>query len=491
MRNLIIFFLLFVLIGAFTVDGADRALVVGVDFYGDPTISPTDGAVEDARAMQRLLIEKFAFAPGSIKTLLNEQATARNITDTFQSWLINGTRPGDRVFFYYAGHGFQAPDDNGDEDDKLDELVTPYDVKIGRQNGRISLTDERTFIRDDRFNDFIAELSGRRVVLMFDSCNSGTISRGVGDDPKILASRYLRLKPTRSIADRGYSEVPKDGQPRDRSLIREESLTGKINGVVVLTAASPYQQAFPIVTPEKTVRGAFTYTFEQLVRRNSQEKLSDLENDLKREMKSLAETGVIGRSSNGEFQVPQVDVISKTDLADKPLFAASSDEDFTAAAESALFNPLSPIKVKLEIGKSRYRIGEEINYTVDVGEDLFLYILVFSAENKAFCIFPTVIGGDTDNFVKRGRIEFPRDKYVTEAMEPAGKDVWVALASRKKLKLGEKQEYTWDEMFERIGLEELRKATFSRLRGAGIKTNSPITADDWQADSIVVETIKR
>jgi metacaspase-1 len=468
----------------------DRALVIGVDIYADQRLSPTDGATDDARAMQKLLIEKFKFAPGAIKILLNEQAAARSISQNFQTWLIDGTRPGDRVFFFYAGHGFQAPDDNGDEEDKMDEVVTPYDVVIASEKGKVVLKDERTFIRDDKFNDFIAQLSGRRVVLMFDSCHSGTISRGLENNSKILPSRYLRLKPARGIGDGGYSEVPTIGQPRDLTTIREDSLNGNINGVVVLSAASPYQQAFPFVTENNQTRGAFSYIFEQLIRRNAAENLTTLEKNLKLEMKSFADRKIIGVSSNGEFQVPQIDIISKTALADKPLFAASSpDEDYTAAVESALFNPLSTLKVKLELGKSRYKIGESINYTVDVSENLFLYILVFSTQNKAFCLFPAAVGGDIDNFVRKGKIVFPRDNYVTEATEPVGKDVWVALVSRKKLNLGEKQEYTWDEMFKRIGLEDLRKAIYGKTRGAGNKQNSSLTADDWQADSIIVETV--
>ncbi len=478
--------------GIFSVRAEDRALVVGVDIYGDKQVPDTPGAVDDARAMQKLLIEKFNFSPNSIKILLNEQATARNITDNFQTWLINGTRPGDRVFFFYAGHGFQAPDNNGDEQDGMDEVVTPFDTKIAIQGNKVILPDENTFIRDDKFNDFIAQLSGRRAVLMFDSCHSGTLSRGLGDQSKKLESRYLRLKPTRSMGAGGYSEVPKTGQPRDITTMREDSLDGNINGVVVLSAASPYQQAFPIETDNKLFRGAFSYIFEQLIRRNPSEKLVDLEQYIKTEMKNLADKEMIGRSKNGEFQVPQIDIISKTDLANKPLFAASSPaDDYTAAVESALFNPLSPIKVKLELSKRRYQIGENINYTVEVGEDVFLYILVFSNQNKAFCIFPTGNGGDTDNFVRKGRINFPRGNYVTEATEPIGKDVWVALVSRKKLILGEKEEYTWDEMFRRIGLEELRQAIYVKLRGAGNKQTTSLTAGDWQADSIVVETVNR
>jgi hypothetical protein len=489
----VICLLMLLTFGIFSARAADRALIVGVDVYADQNLSLTDGATDDAKAMRRLLIEKFNFAPDSIKMLLNEQGSAANIVRNFQTWLIDSTRPGDRVFFFYAGHGFQAPDDNGDEEDEQDEVITPYDVRITAQGSKVLLPDEKTFVRDDQFNDFIAQLSGRRAVLMFDSCHSGTLSRGMGG--KVLPSRYLRLKPTRSMGDSGYSNVPGKGQPRDITTIREKSLDGNINGVVVLSAASPYQQAFPIVTSDKTVRGAFSYIFEKLIRQNETKNLANLEIELKREMKMFADQGLIEPSRNGEFQVPQIDIISKVSLADKPLFAASSpDEDFSAAVESALFNPLSGMSVKLRLDKPRYRLGETIKYTVETGQTSYLYILVFSRNNQAFCIFPTAVGGDTLNRLPSGKHLFPRDNYVTEATEPLGKDVWVALVSHRNLQLGEKEEYTWDEMFSRIGLAELQKAIadkISDLRGAKNSPNLPLTAGDWQANVVVVETVER
>ena len=501
MRISIYIFIINLILFTHFVKAEDHALIVGTDIYANPSISHTDGAADDARALKKLLIEKFGFSTNQIKTLINEEATAAAIVSNFQTWLIGGTRPGDRVFFYYAGHGFQVPDDNGDEEDKLDEVISPYDVVIKSVNGKITLPDEKTFVRDDKFNDFIAQLSGRRAVLMFDSCHSGTIARGISAGGKNLESRYLRLKPSRSVVDSNntYSEVPDKGK-RDLTTIREDILDGNVNGVVVLSAASPYQQAFPINTDDQGTRGAFTYVFENLIRKNENEKLDDLENDLKKEMKRYADKGMIGQSSNGEFQVPQIDIISKTKLNNKPLFAATSNEpDYTVAVETAMFNPLSPLRVKLDLDKRRYKIDDEIHYTVDVSETSFLYILVFSAENKAFCIFPTPEDKTFPNKVLPGKYSFPLkdengvEKYVTSATEPTGKDVWVALISRKQLRLGEKEAYSWDEMFSRIGLAELQKAIadkVSRSRGAGNK-NIPPAADDWQASSVVVETVPK
>ena len=78
--------------------------------------------------MRRATQGFYGFPESSIKLLLNADATAQNIEESFQSWLIDSTGPGDRVFFSYAGHGSQLEDDNGDEEDGFDETLAPYDV---------------------------------------------------------------------------------------------------------------------------------------------------------------------------------------------------------------------------------------------------------------------------------------------------------------------------------------------------------------------------
>lgn len=485
------FLWLFAAAFAFPVRAADRALVVGVDVYKNQGIAPTPGAVADARAMRQLLIDKLGFSPQSVRMLLDDQASAAAIVQNFQSWIVDGTRPGDRVFFFYAGHGFQAPDDNGDEADKLDEIITPHDVAISAAGNKIVLSDDRTFIRDDKFNDFIAALAGRRTVFVFDSCHSGTLSRSISDKKVNSASRYLKLAPSRAITDDTYSYVPSTGQQRDIGTIKETALDGSVNGVVLFSAASPYQEAFPIEL-KGSPRGAFSYLFESILRQDESVSLDELEQRLKSEMKRLADQGLIGRSRNHEFQVPQMEIVSRSRLNDKSLFSGAAD-DYTAAVPAALFNPISTMTVGLEMSKSRYRLGEVINYSVDLGAPGNLYILVFSTENKAFCIFPSGKVGDTLNDLPKGRHAFPREGYITKALEPVGKDVWVALVTNREITIGEKEEYTWDEIFERIGVASLRKAVADRLarsRSSNRNLERERPAVDWQAAVAVVEVVR-
>ena len=85
--------------------------------------------------------------------------------------MIAGTRPGEDVFLYYSGHGFQQRDENDDETDRLDETLVPVDVTIDA-NGA-----PRGMIADDEVALLMARLAGRRVHVVIDACHSGTGDR--------------------------------------------------------------------------------------------------------------------------------------------------------------------------------------------------------------------------------------------------------------------------------------------------------------------------
>lgn len=74
---------------------------------------------------------------------------------------------GDILFLTYSGHGGQMPDVNGDEDDGYDETWCLYD---------------RQFI-DDEFSKMWAQFEpGVRIVMLSDSCHSGTVAKFVPMD---------------------------------------------------------------------------------------------------------------------------------------------------------------------------------------------------------------------------------------------------------------------------------------------------------------------
>lgn len=146
-----------------------RALVIGIDRYRH--VSPLIGTVNDARAMKAWMSSHLAFGDGDIRMLLDGEATRENILRSIEDWLIAGTRPGDDVFLYYSGHGYQQRDENDDEADRLDETLVPVDVTIGPDGA------PRGMIADDEVAALMARLAGRRVHVVIDACHSGTGDR--------------------------------------------------------------------------------------------------------------------------------------------------------------------------------------------------------------------------------------------------------------------------------------------------------------------------
>ncbi|HMV50006.1 MAG TPA: caspase family protein [Blastocatellia bacterium] len=95
------------------------------------------------------------------KTLLTAQATADAVI-TAVTDAANQLKAGDFFLFTYSGHGGQVPDKNGDEKDGLDETWVLYD---------------RELIDDELYRLWALFAPGVRILVLSDSCHSGTVTR--------------------------------------------------------------------------------------------------------------------------------------------------------------------------------------------------------------------------------------------------------------------------------------------------------------------------
>lgn len=474
-----------------------RALLVGINRYAQAYVPPTPGAEEDALAMRDLIIAQYGFRADEVKMLLGPQATAAAIIKAFRQWLIAETQPGDKVFFHYSGHGSRVPDEDGDEADGYDEVLAPYDV---------ALRDEQHFdniILDDEIGRLLAQLPGREGALVFDSCNSGTITRGTaGASGNPAKPRYLpspdelsRLKTaTRGVGAVSYEVSELESEPGGRQLKRrdlklvKDKLDDASARIAIFSAAQSGQSAYPIKVGNG-YRGVLSYLFTEMQRERSLS-FNELQRQITAEVVRLQSSGQIkGR------QVPFFEVLSPFPL-DVPLFAADKPGTIVAPA-IAFANPGSAFEVSLRSreGKKQYRLNEPVSYEVTTNAPGWLYLLVFSQERKATCVFPNETNkDDLDNYVSRGTHRLPRSQ-VFYAQEPLGKDIVVALLSSVKLNLGDKEEMTWDEVFDRLRSHKL--AGYVKNRGVGTKktgqpavTPSSLDDADWQAASLVIETVR-
>jgi hypothetical protein len=146
---------------------AKRALCIGINNYPG-THMDLSGCVADARAWSAELDAR-GF---SVTTLLDAQATKQGMVDGIRE-VIGASASGDLVVITFSGHGTYVPDSSGDELDGLDEALCPHDLQSG---GGALLDDEIHAL-------FAARKGGVRLVLLSDSCHSGTVTRAAAPDP--------------------------------------------------------------------------------------------------------------------------------------------------------------------------------------------------------------------------------------------------------------------------------------------------------------------
>jgi len=169
-----------------------RALLVGIDQYQAPENNlPAGSSGADVALMRELLTRHMGYGADEIQVLTNGEATRSRILAAFDDWLVGGSRPGDRVFFFFSGHGFYQKDEDGDEPDGYDEVLVAYDAQLVDKSTRPVRV--ANLISDDDIAARLDRLTDREVTLIVDSCHSGTISRAIGADPGLVRTIALRL----------------------------------------------------------------------------------------------------------------------------------------------------------------------------------------------------------------------------------------------------------------------------------------------------------
>ncbi|MEB3301378.1 MAG: caspase family protein [Cyanobacteriota bacterium] len=157
---------------------AKTALCIGINDYPG-TGSDLRGCVNDANDWASTLSAR-GFA---VSKLLDSQATKAALVAAFDQ-LISGAKSGDTVTITFSGHGTLAPDTSGDEIDGYDEALCPYDIHQGN------------VLLDDEIHELFGKrAAGVRLILISDSCHSGTVTRNAPTDPDAADAPRIRYLP--------------------------------------------------------------------------------------------------------------------------------------------------------------------------------------------------------------------------------------------------------------------------------------------------------
>lgn len=120
---------------------------------------PLNACEADANDMADL-----AAAQGFATTKLLTKKATRDAVLKGIADAAKALRSGDMFLLSYSGHGGQAPDLNGDEPDGQDETWCLYDGQL---------------IDDELYSSWGAFAAGVRILLLSDSCHSGSVSKAM------------------------------------------------------------------------------------------------------------------------------------------------------------------------------------------------------------------------------------------------------------------------------------------------------------------------
>jgi metacaspase-1 len=120
--------------------------------------------------------------------LLTKKATRASVLAGLRG-AAKALQAGDLFFMSYSGHGGQVPDVSGEEEDKKDETWCLYDGQ---------LIDDELYFELSRFG------AGVRVLVLSDSCHSGSVTRAPLV-PVTVPGQRPKLMPA-SVAMRTYRE---------------------------------------------------------------------------------------------------------------------------------------------------------------------------------------------------------------------------------------------------------------------------------------------
>jgi hypothetical protein len=182
---------------------ASKALCIGINDYPG-TGNDLAGCVNDAHDWAEELGRR-GFAVGQ---LLDKDAKRAAMIQAIGDLIDNAVK-GDNLVITYSGHGTWVPDSSGDEPDGRDEGLCPYD-----------LGSKGPLLDDDLHALFARRTAGVRIVLISDSCHSGSVTRGaaIDLDPGMPRIRFLPpqvwMKKATSLPAALVSVAPRGGFTR-------------------------------------------------------------------------------------------------------------------------------------------------------------------------------------------------------------------------------------------------------------------------------------
>lgn len=229
-KVVVIAFISLIAVSAASAKDKKYGLFVGINAYSGG-ISPLKGCVNDAKHMRDVMMGKFGFKYADTTLLTDAQATRDGILTNLNKYAAQAG-VGDLVVFHYSGHGTLFPDKYSEEIDEskliymeapndkgvmeviyergtYDSAIVPYDAR-----SKTSGKSWRNLILDDELYAILGGITrkGAQVVLISDSCHSGSIERAKTSDVKVRTETLATI-----FGKRRFSELDLEAPATTRS----------------------------------------------------------------------------------------------------------------------------------------------------------------------------------------------------------------------------------------------------------------------------------
>ncbi|MCX7286385.1 MAG: caspase family protein [Rhodobacterales bacterium] len=197
-----------------------------------------------------------------------DHATLAAIRGAFAD-LTAKVQPGDFVYLHFSGHGTQAPAlDPSTEVDGLDELFLPVD--IGQWSNQAGAVENA--LVDDEIGAMIDGLraKGADVWAVFDSCHSGTVTRGLEEVDEEVRTRQLSPSVLGIDPEAMEDVVSRSiGDPRDGVEAPFDDTSDEPGSFVAFFAAQTNEvtpeKNLPKGKPDRKPQGVFTFTLMEVL----------------------------------------------------------------------------------------------------------------------------------------------------------------------------------------------------------------------------------
>ena len=273
--------------GASQPDRTNYALLVAATEYPDlPRSATLMGPNNDAQLVRDYLLGSapVKFEPANVVLLADgiesSGTPSRNVIRQKLDELAVQVKPGDFVYLHFSGHGTQQPAmDPSIEPDGLDEIFLPRDT--GQWKDRTKGVPNALVDKEVRDHLKAIRDKGAFVWVVFDCCNSGTMTRAAGLSDGGEVERRL-LPSVLGIPDSALAEAAgqaegtrsTDGQPASRNRLGLAADAQETNGggMVAFFAAQSTETTPEMPLPRGAADarklGLFTFTLYSMLAEN-------------------------------------------------------------------------------------------------------------------------------------------------------------------------------------------------------------------------------